>query len=161
MLFRIVLLLSLNLLACSSTLADELHLVLSGTAIHVGTNGLNEKNEGVGFEYDFDQDGNWIPFITGATFKDSNDQTSKYLGAGKKYRFQISPDPEGLHIDAGFFGFIMTRHDYKDNEPFLAALPFVSIGNEWIAANITYTPKIDPKMHAFWYIQASIKLFEF
>jgi len=145
----------------SPAVADELHLVLSGTAIHIGTDSLNENNEGVGFEYDFNTDGNWIPFITGATFKDSNDQTSKYLGAGRKHRFLLSSDPDGLHIDAGIIGFVMTRYDYKENEPFFAALPFVSIGNDWIAANITYAPKIDPKMHAFWYVQANIKLFEF
>ena len=141
--------------------ADELHLVLSGTAIHIGTDSLNENNKGVGFEYDFDIDENWIPFITGATFKDSNDQTSKYLGAGKKYRFLMSPDPDGLHIDVGILGFVMTRYDYKDNQPFLAALPFISIGNDWIAANITYAPKVDPKMYAFWYVQATFRIFEF
>ena len=145
----------------NTTVADDLHLIVSGTALHIGSNDLNEKNYGLGFEYDFEERNNWIRFITGASFKDSNDQTSKYLGTGSKRRFRFGSDPDEFHFDAGAFAFVMTRKDVNDNEPFIAALPFVSLGNEWLAVNLTYAPKISPKMYAFWYFQASFRIMEF
>jgi hypothetical protein len=145
----------------NAALADELHLIVSGKAIHFSDGNYNENNTGLGFEYDFEERNNWIPLITGASFKDSNDQTSNYLGGGTKRRFRFSQDPKGFHVDAGIFAFLMTRHDYKNNDPFIAALPFVSFGFEWFAINVTYVPKMKPKMVAFVYIQASVKLLEF
>ena len=145
----------------NATIADELHLVVSGTALHIGSNNLNEKNYGLGFEYDFEERDNWIRFLTGASFKDSNDQTSKYFGIGTKRRFRLGPEPDSWHIDAGALAFVMTRKDNRNNMPFLGALPFASIGNDWAAVNLTYVPKISPKMYAFWYFQASFKIAEF
>ncbi len=145
----------------STVLGDELHLIVSGKAFHFSDKKYNENNTGLGFEYDFKERNNWIPLITGASFKDSNSQTSNYLGGGTKRRFRFGSDPKGFHIDAGIFGFVMTRHDYKNNDPFLAALPFVSLGFEWVAINVTYVPKMKPKMVSFVYIQATVKLLEF
>jgi len=150
------------LLNCTSASADELHLIVSGKAIHFDQDlDYNEKNWGLGFEYDFEERNNWIPLITGLSFKDSFNETSKYLGGGAKRRFLLSDDRDGLHFDAGIFGFVMTRQDYKNNEPFLSALPFVSIGNSRFAVNITYVPKVEPKMAEFIYFQATIKIAEF
>lgn len=146
---------------CASGHADELHLIVSGKAIHFSSNSYNENNWGLGFEYDFEPNSNWIPLVTGASFKDSNDQTSNYIGAGGKYRFQLSKNSDGLHIDAGIIGFIMTRHDYKNNEPFAGILPFASFGNHWAAVNITYVPKLRPKMVSFLYFQLMFKIVEF
>ncbi len=152
----------LSLVTFSNTaVADNLNLIVSGTALHIGSNNLNEKNYGLGFEYDFEERENWIRFITGASFKDSNDQTSKYLGGGSKRRYRFGSDPDGWHIDTGIVAFAMTRKDHNDNEPFLGALPFASVGNDWAALNLTFVPKISPKMYAFWYFQASIKILEF
>ena len=99
--------------------------------------------------------------ITGASFLDSNSQTSRYLGAGAKRRYLFGSNPDGFHIDAGVFAFLMRRHDFKNNDTFVAALPFVSLGNNWFALNVTYVPKLDPKRVAFTYFQVSFKLFEF
>jgi hypothetical protein len=66
-----------------------------------------------------------------------------------------------MHIDAGFFAFVMTRQDYKNNAPFLGALPFISIGNNRFSVNVTYVPEVVPKMVAFVYFQATIKVAEF
>ena len=55
----------------------------------------------------------------------------------------------------------MTRQDYKNNNPFLGALPFISVGNSRFAVNIIYVPEIVPKMVAFVYFQATFKLAEF
>lgn len=148
-------------LLANNAIADELHLIISGKAFHIGGNNLNENNHGVGFEYDFKESENWIPLITGATFKDSNKQTSKYLGGGAKYRYKLDAYSENLKLDIGAFAFLMTRYDYKNNDPFFAALPFASIGYDWAAINITYAPKIHPKSHAFFYFQAKFKLAEF
>lgn len=145
----------------STTTADELHLIVSGKAIHFSDKKYNENNTGLGFEYDFKERSNWIPIITGASFLDSNNQTSNYLGGGAKRRFHLTNDPKGFHFDAGLFAFVMTRHDYKNNDPFVAALPFISIGFEWVAINVTYVPKLQPKMVSFVYFQAAIKLVEF
>ena len=123
--------------------ASELHLILNGKAYHFERDrGYNESNYGIGFEYDFDQHGNWIPLITGSTFKDSNEQTSNYLGGGFKRRFLLGKDKKGRHIDAGIVGFLMTRKDRNDNDPFPGALPFVSVGNHFFAVNATYIPEI-------------------
>lgn len=153
----------LLLLLISTTInADELHLVLSGKSFHLNTDiSYNEKNWGAGFEYDFEPNGNWIPLITGLTFKDSLGRTSKYLGGGAKRRFALSDDPNGMHFDAGVFGFVMTRYDYRNNSPFLGALPFVSVGNSRFSANLTYVPEVVPKMVAFFYLQATVRIAEF
>ena len=152
----------LLIITCSTASADELHLVLSGKAFHFNTDdSWNEKNWGVGFEYDFDREGNWIPLITGLTFKDSNKKTSRYLGGGVKRRFDLSDDPDGMHLDTGLIAFAMTRYDHNDNKPFIGVLPFVSIGNNRFSANITYVPGMSPKMVPFLYIQGMIKLAEF
>ena len=54
---------------------------------------------------------NWIPLITGASFKDSLENTSNYLGGGTKRRFLLGADPDGMHIDAGVIAFVITRQD--------------------------------------------------
>ncbi len=149
------------LITVSTVIADELHLIVSGKAIHFSDKNFNENNTGLGFEYDFKERNNWIPLITGASFKDSNSQTSNYFGGGTKRRFRFSQDPKGFHIDAGIMAFIMTRYDYKNNDPFIAALPFASFGFEWFAINVTYVPKMKPKMVSFVYFQATVKLLEF
>lgn len=141
--------------------AEEFHLILSGTAKHAGNNNFNEENWGLGFEYDFDKRNNWIPFFTGASFLDSNDNISRYLGGGTKRRFQLSGDPYGLHVDVGAVGFLMTRRGFKNNKPFPGVLPFISVGNHWLAVNVTYVPQVDPKMVEFLYFQGMVKLWEF
>ncbi|MCP4430762.1 MAG: hypothetical protein GY806_07275 [Gammaproteobacteria bacterium] len=156
MILKLVVFLSL-ITICNSTIAEDLHLIVSGTALHIGSNNLNEKNYGLGFEYDFEERNDWIRFLTGVSFKDSNDQTSKYFGIGTKRRFRLGSD--SLHIDTGALAFIMTRKDSRNNMPFLAALPFASIGNDWMTVNFTYVPKVSPKMYAFWYFQAAFRIF--
>ena len=159
---KIWLFLPVLLFTCSAANADELHLIVSGKAIHIDPPATyNEKNWGLGFEYDFEKRNNWIPLVTGLSFQDSFKETSKYLGGGAKRRFSLSDDPDGLHLDAGVFGFVMTRQDYKNNEPFIGALPFISIGNSRFSVNVTYVPNIAPKMVAFVYFQAIIKIAEF
>jgi hypothetical protein len=160
MLIRLCCLLLIGLLAAPAH-AGELHLIVSGTAQHAGDNDFNEENWGLGFEYDLEMRNNWIPFYTGASFLDSNDNVSHYLGGGAKRRFLLGRDPDGLHLDAGVVGFLMVRKGYKSGDPFPGALPFISFGNKYLALNVTYVPQVDPKMVEFFYFQGMFRLLEF
>ncbi len=142
--------------------ADQLHGIINGKAYHFDrSRDFNESNWGVGFEYDFEQSGNWIPLVTGSTFKDSNNQTSNYLGGGSKYRFMLGSGDSSWHLDAGVVAFLMTRKDYNNENPFFGALPFVSVGNEYVAINATYIPSVTPKFASLMFFQVMIKVAEF
>ena len=141
--------------------ADELSIVLNGKAIHNGSGNYNENNWGVGFEYDFKPEKKWIPFVAGSSFKDSNDQTSNYLGGGYKYRIPLENDKDGWRVDLAVIGFLMTRKDYKNNDPFFGALPFIAIGTSRVMLNATYIPQVTPKTVSLFYFQLKFKLAEF
>lgn len=159
---RIKVLLFIVLCSSFNVFAGELHGIINGKAYHFDrSQDWNENNYGLGFEYDFEQQGDWLPLITGSSFKDSFNQTSLYLGGGVKRRFQLSKDPSGLHFDLGVVGFLMTRKDYKDNQPFPGVLPFVSLGNEFVAINMTFVPKVSPKFANLLYFQLMFKMVEF
>ncbi len=138
--------------------AGELHLVVSGKAIHLDEGDYNENNWGLGFEYDFTPRGRWIPFVTGASFLDSNKDVSNYLGGGAKHRQDLG---SGWHLDAGVLAFLMTRKDYRDNRPFPGVLPFVSLGTERVALNITYIPRVQQKTTPLFYFQLMFRLARF
>ena len=55
----------------------------------------------------------------------------------------------------------MIRPDYNDDQPFMGAIPFVSLSNEWGGINATYVPSIEEDALPFWYFQFALKLFEF
>ena len=151
----------LLLLAVAQVHADEFHVIVNGKAIHLSQGNFNEKNYGLGFEYDFAPRNNWITFLNGSAFKDSNNNTSNYLGGGMKRRYQLEKDPNGWHADLGFIAFLMTRKDYKDNQPFPGALPVVSLGKQWFALNATYIPSVSPKHKALLFFQLMFRLAEF
>lgn len=149
------------LLLLGPAYADEFHVIINGKAIHLSGGNYNEKNYGLGFEYDFKPKNNWITFVSGSTFKDSNKQTSNYLGGGIKRRYELENDPEGWHVDLGVIAFLMTRKDYKNNSPFVGALPVLSVGKQWYALNATYIPEVTPKHKALFYFQLMFRLAEF
>ena len=149
------------LLAVAHAQADELHLVVNGKAYHFSSRNYNEKNYGLGFEYDFTAHKNWITFVNGSFFKDSFKNTSNYLGAGMKRRYDLQDDPNGWHADVGAFAFLMTRKDMHDNHPFLGVLPVLSVGKQWFAVNVTYIPKTSPKYVSLFFFQLMFRLAEF
>ena len=155
-----VVLLLLGLCFSQQIIADVLHLVINGKSIHENKRNYNEENWGLGFEYDFAEDKKWINFFNGGFLKDSFSNTSKYLGGGSKRRFILGSDQDGWHIDAGLTAFIMTRKDHKNNQPFIGALPFVSVGTRQFSINATYIPAVDPKTESLWFFQASVKMAE-
>ncbi len=150
-----------TLLVSTQVGANELQVIISGTAIHQGSNDLNENNYGFGLQYDFAAQGRWIPLLNMASFKDSNDNTSRYVGAGLKRRFGISSGQQRLNLDLGAAALVMRRPGYNDDEPFIGALPFVSLSNGWGGINATYVPSLANEALPFWYFQFSLKLFEF
>lgn len=145
----------------SNVIAEELYLVVNGKALHQGSGNYNEENWGLGFEYDFKPDKKWIPFVSGSSFKDSNDQVSNYLGGGYKYRIPLDDTKDGWRVDFAVIAFLMTRKDYNNNSPFFGALPFVAIGTSRVMLNVTYIPQVTPKTVSLFYFQLKFKLVEF
>ncbi len=145
--------------------ADELNLLVNGYAHHInppaGSN-FNERNWGAGFQYDFDRvNEHWVPFVNAGWFKDSERNMSYYAGGGLMRRFDVAPSLDNLYIDAGMVGFVMTRKNYKNNEPFLGALPALTVGTDHIGINITYIPKVHPKLVPLWFFQLKVPLHKF
>jgi len=143
--------------------AEQWSVLLNGKAWHLekpaGTH-YNEENWGAGVQYDFNMtDSKWIPFVSAAGFKDSNRNPSYYAGGGTMRRFSLGEEKNSLHMDAGVVAFLMTRKDYLHGDPFLGALPVVSFGTDRVALNITYIPKVDPKMVAIIFFQLKVGIF--
>jgi hypothetical protein len=151
----------LLLLLALQAQADELHLIVNGKAVHLSNKNYNEKNYGLGFEYDWAPRKHWITFANGSFFKDSNENTSNYLGMGMKRRYELQDDPNGWHADVGGFAFLMTRKDYMNNNPFPGILPALSVGKQWFAINATYIPKISPKHVNLFFFQLMFRVAEF
>ncbi len=101
----------------------------------------------------------FIPAVHVSGFSDSNTNPSYYAGTSLLRRFMLTNDKHGMHFDAGAIAFFMTREDYHNNRPFFGVLPMASIGNEHVALNITYIPKVHPKMVRLFYLQLKVKIF--
>ena len=145
----------------NSAFGEELYMVLNGKAFHQDKGNYNENNYGLGFEYDMSTQGAFIPFVGASSFKDSNSQTSNYIGGGYKYRMPLTAKSDGWRFDAGIMGFVMTRKDYNNNAPFLGALPFVSFGTGFVMMNATYIPKLTNKGTSLVYLQLKFRVAEF
>jgi len=143
--------------------ADQWSLLVNGKAIHLenppGTH-YNEKNWGAGAQYDFAMtESKWIPFISVSGFIDSNKNPSYYAGGGTMRRFAYGEEKNSFHLDAGVVAFLMVRKGYLDGRPFPGVLPVVSLGTDRVALNITYIPKVEPKMVPILFFQLKIGLF--
>ena len=144
----------LSWLMASFASAGELSLLLNGKAFHfdkVDGESLNEANWGVGLQYDYDRNGRkWAPFLMASGFIDSMDNPSYHAGGGYMRRWNLN---NSWHADAGLVGFVMTRRNYKNGQPFLGALPAFSLGTDRVALNMTYVPAVMPKMLALVFFQ--------
>jgi Antimicrobial peptide resistance and lipid A acylation protein PagP len=142
--------------------ADQWSLLLNGKAVHLEKRPgvqYNEENWGIGVQYDFKMtESKWIPFLTASGFKDSHENPSYYAGGGALRRFSFGEEKTSVHLDAGVVAFLMTRKDYNDDKPFPGLLPVVSFGTDRVALNITYIPKVDPKMVPILFFQLKIGL---
>ena len=146
--------------------ADDFSLLLNGKALHLkdapAGETFNEKNWGAGIQYDFiDENSSWVPFVTASGFLDSHKNPSYYAGGGVMRRFKFDDSWDGFYTDIGLVGFLMTRKNFNDNKPFPGVLPVMTIGSEHIAVNITYIPKVDPKMVALFFFQLKVNILTF
>lgn len=143
--------------------AAEWSLLLNGKAVHLETPAgvkFNEENWGAGVQVDFGQaDSKWRPFLTASGFKDSFNKPSYYAGGGTLRRFEFGTESSAWHLDAGAVLFLMTRHDHMNNQPFPGILPVLSVGSGRVALNMSYVPKIDPKMVSLIFFQIKIGVF--
>lgn len=145
--------------------AGEMHLLVNGKAIHLDHQRdvhYNESNWGAGFQYDFAPGGSrWVPFVTASGFSDSNRNPSYYAGGGWLKRIEWTAIGRHWHVDAGVIGFLMQREGFKNDKPFPGVLPAFSLGTERIAVNVTYIPRVDPKMVPIVFFQLKLKLADF
>ena len=145
--------------------ADEFHLLVNGKAVHLDHRPdvqYNESNWGTGFQYDFEKSrANWVPFVTVSGFSDSNSNPSYYAGGGWLKRHSFSLNGHHLHGDVGVVGFLMVREGFRDHKPFPGVLPAFSIGGKRASVNITYIPRVDPKMVPILFFQLKLKLSAF
>lgn len=142
--------------------AGQWSLLLNGKAIHLekpAGSDYNEENWGAGVQYDFtNPPSKWRPFLTASGFKDSNKNPSYYAGGGVMRRYAFGTQSHSLHLDVGMVAFAMTRKDYQHGNPFLGVLPVLSFGTERVALNVTYIPKVDPKLIPLVFLQLKIGL---
>lgn len=154
------LLLCLLLFHANTANANNLSLLVNGKSIHtkkIQNTQYNERNWGFGLHYEFARTVQpWVPFVTVSGFKDSHNEPSYYVGGGYMRRLMLSRKHNYLHMDAGLVGFVMTRKDYRNGEPFLGALPALSMGTKNVSVNVTYIPKVHPKMSELWFFQLKL-----
>lgn len=158
---RAVLIIMLMLTGPMQALADELAVVFNGKAVHLEDGDYNEKNWGLGLNYDWTPKNNWIKFLNASYFQDSNDNFSKYAGGGIKYRFYLEKDKDGWRADLGGIAFLMTRVDYNDNNPFFGVLPFAALSYGPATINMTYIPPVSPKHKQLLFFQLMIRVATF
>jgi len=142
--------------------AGEMHLLVNGKAIHIdppaGTN-YNEKNWGVGVQYDFEPtDPEVVTFLNASGFVDSLKNPSYYVGGGMMRRYTPGILSDDFHVDLGGIAFLMTREGFRHGHLFPGVLPAASIGTDAVALNISFIPKVDPKMTALWFLQLKVRL---
>lgn len=139
---------------------DKLSLLVNGKSVHMkksADTNYNESNWGFGLQYEFANTGQkWVPFAAVSGFKDSNNQASYYAGGGYMRRLILVRKWNQLHMDAGLIGFVMSRQDYKDGDPFVGALPALSLGTNDISLNVTYIPKVHPRIAELWFFQLKL-----
>lgn len=158
--FAVVALIGLGITSAAS--AGEVSLLLNGKAFHLdpapaGTK-YNEDNWGVGIQYEFDEriNENWLTFLQASEFRDSNRNVSAYAGGGLMRRYEFFSG--AMHVDAGAIAFLMYRKDFRGGDLFPGVLPAFSVGTDRYAVNVSFVPKVDPKMVPIVFLQFKLTL---
>ncbi len=126
-----------------SAMASDWNVVFNGRAVHLNASEeWNEENWGLGFEREFDVSSRWVPLVVGNGFIDSSREMSYMAGGGIKRRFSLQSIGSDLYVDLGMVGFVMTRTDYNNNQPFPGILPTLTVGSSRMALNVTYMPPV-------------------
>jgi hypothetical protein len=155
-----------GLLAAAPAAHAEWNVVVNGRAVHVDAAAeWNEDNWGLGVEKEFNTSGRWVRLATANGFKDSLGEPSYMAGGGVKRRFRFLSDK--AYVDFGVVGFLMTREDVNDNQPFPGVLPAMTFGTKRVALNVTYLPQSivdsvtnarrrDPAMDGIFFLQLKV-----
>ena len=126
----------------SSAMAGELSTVFNGKSIHVdASEEWNEDNFGLGLEYQFATQSRWKRVLMANGFQYSNAEMSYMAGGGIHRNLYTTDRLHGFYVDAGISAFVMTRKDVNDDQPFLGALPSLTLGNQYVGINLTYLPR--------------------
>jgi hypothetical protein len=140
------------------------HIVINGLSKHFDVNqaafpnGVNEKNFGLGYEYNFekspDQSIEWL--VNTGFFKDSLNGTAVYAGgAGLIKVLQL----DSVHLKLGIEGSGFYSSEYNQGRPFIALMPIMNVGTDKFSLNITVIPKISQFIDAgVVFAQLKIKL---
>lgn len=112
---------------------EDVYLNVYGVAYHaeMRERDWNEDNTGVGLRMKTSR----RSFVEAGTFKDSMYEWSKY--AGVAYQLGII----GSWVKAGGGVFVMSRPSYAGGDPFVAALPLVSVVAGPVVTNVTFIPR--------------------
>ena len=122
-------------------MAGNLSAVFNGKSFHINSSkDWNEKNYGLGLEYQFDTQSKWQKVVMANGFRDSDNHMSYMAGAGIHRRLLRTNRFSDFYIDAGINAFVMTREDVNDNQPFPGVLPSLTFGNRYGGFNLTYLP---------------------
>lgn len=152
----------LVLVAVAPAAAGDWNLLLNGKTFHINApagNHYNEKNWGIGLHYDMPQpESPWVRFVNASQFRDSNENISYYAGGGFARRWYPVTALPKTHVDLGIVAFLMRREGFHDGNWFPGMLPVLSIGGETVALNMTYIPKVDPKMVPLLFLQLKLRL---
>lgn len=122
--------------------AQDWDVVLNGKAMHLNSSkDWNEENWGLGFEREFDRQARWVKVAVGNAFVDSNEAMSYMAGGGIKRRFRPGSITNGLYVDLGVIGFMMSREFRDGTRIFPGLLPALTVGTRRVAVNLTYLPQ--------------------
>jgi hypothetical protein len=122
-------------------------IVINGTSKHFDVtetsfpNGVNEKNFGLGYEFNFekspDKSIEWV--VNTGFFKDSLNGTALYAGgAGLINVVQL----DSVHLKLGIEASGFYSSEYNQGRPFVALMPIFNLGTDKISVNITIIPKV-------------------
>ena len=146
--------------------ANDFNLTINGKSFHSEPrpdNKYNEKNLGIGLQYDFTKvDKNLIPYVNAGGFSDSNGNPSYYFGGGLSHRTKFRNRWNTFHFEVGMSAFIMTRmyqntSGSKVNSMFPGVLPTLSFGTEYTSINVVYIPETDFTKVSVWFVQLKLR----
>lgn len=158
----------LGLLLGQQVAAQDWSVIVNGKAIHVNSSkDWNEDNWGLGLEREFNPQSRWVKTALINGFVDSQNAMSYMAGGGLKRRFRLESVAENLYVDVGVVGFLMTRQDVNDNEPFPGLLPAFTLGTRRVAVNVTYlsqsmmdsatnVTRVDPTVSGLLFLQLKL-----
>ncbi len=142
---KIALLVLAAILSSTGAHADT-WLSLGGVSIH-SRPGFNGINPGVGIEHDLSD----RSFVAGGVYKNSEFETSKYLGYGRRA-------PINRAVSAGIIVGAVDGYARSNRDFIPMAAPFLSINGETVGANIIFIPSVFKGMPSALSLQIKVKI---